>query len=75
MADFGFEDSTIAYYQKGFINKVTYQELLDNKQSHNILFEEFRVLQRIQDQLREVFIPGSTLGTLPVNFQRILYKS
>lgn len=57
------------------ITRETYEQLLENKQGHNILYEEFRVILRMQEQLRESFLPGSPLGTLPVNFQRLLSKS
>lgn len=57
------------------ISRETYEQLLENKQGHNILYEEFRVILRMQEQLRESFLPGSSLGTLPVNFQRLLSKS
>lgn len=75
LEDLGFEDSIRNYFDQKKISFEVQDELLNHKEAHNILYEEFEQIKRDRDQLREIFSTDQKLGILPVNIERLITQS
>ena len=73
--DLGFEESIIKLFEERQISEKVRNQLLDKKDAHLILQEEFNNIKGSRDKLREYFQPTESLGILPVNIDRLISQS
>ncbi len=74
-ADLGFEDSIQIFYEDKRISLETKMALMNNKNAHQILYDEYQDLLERRKSLRDIFQPGANIGILPVNIDRLITHS
>jgi DNA-directed RNA polymerase II subunit RPB1 len=73
--DFGFEDSIQDLYENDKISLEVRDTLFYNKNAHQILYDEYKNLMDIREELRSIYEHDSRIGILPVNVDRLITHS
>lgn len=74
-SDLGFEDSVGRLADQGRISHKVCRELLEEKNAHITLLEEFEKILRARDHLRKFFRPTDEINILPVNMSRLISQA
>ena len=73
--DLGYEYSINKLYDEGRLTLSIRDELLKGKESFDVLFAEYKELLETRNLLRTKVSPGQSIGTLPVNLERLINYS
>ena len=73
--DYGFEDSIQRYYEDGRISMEVRNMLYNNDTTLDALYEEYLDIYNTRNELRDMYLPKSGIGILPVNLDRLLSRS